>query len=284
MGTSVAPVARFSPAPGIFIDRTEKSVSISGAMELYGPEANAARALSIEQSINKTWNASFPDGYTVKCNITVRYRDASTAAGNATQIEAAMISGPSHVTDIPGLDRSMTLNASESDAFTWTPAHEFGHILGLKDRYSESITSKISGQFGGTRQSTVDPNYQGNLMAVVGGVLESKNVGDLATENAPSPYWINDDDSVRDWVNAHSSIEIGKLSTKNKLAMIHTLMEGWISDDDVDAMGRICASVTTQAEAVAIQKGVDLLDFSSIGQRTRMRVFFSNMPGGWIGG
>jgi hypothetical protein len=85
------------------------------------------------------WTKSFPDGYSVTCNVSVRYRDPGTGAGNATQIEAVVISGPSHVTNLPAFDRSMTLNAGESDAFTWTPTHEFGHIIGLQDRYSESI-------------------------------------------------------------------------------------------------------------------------------------------------
>jgi hypothetical protein len=276
--SDVLPVQRFSPAPGIWIDRTEKSVAVTGAMELYGDEANAARALSIEHSINATWTQTFPDGYAITCNITVRYRGPGSSAGNATQIEAKQTSGPSHVRDVPGLDRCMTLNASEPDAFTWTPTHEFGHILGLKDRYSESIMSKIVGSFGGTRSNTVHPGYQGNLMAVDQGKLESKNVADLATENEPSPWWLNDDDQVRAWVNAHSTGDIGRLSTASKLKAIKTLMGGWISDDDVDAMGKICSSVTTKAEADAIRNGVDLLDFTSLGQRTRMRVFFAKMP------
>ncbi len=284
MSDEVLPVGRFSPAPGIIVDRTLNSVNITGAMELYGPEATAARALSVEQSINNTWTFSFSDGYSVSCKVSARFRDShSKVAANATQIEALKMAGPSHVTDMPGRDRTMTLNANEPDAFTWTPAHEFGHIIGLKDRYSESIMSQIRGTFGGTRTTTADPKYQTNLMAVHGGVLEKQNVGDLASENAPSPYWVNDDVQVRNWTNAHSTIEIGMLSTANKLKMIHTLMGGWISDNDVDAMGRICCSVTTKVEAQAIQKGVDLLDFTSIGQRTRMRVFYSRMPGGWIG-
>ena len=285
MSDEVLPVGRFCPAPGIFVDRTLNSVNITGSMELYGPEATAARAQSVEHSINDTWTHSFPDGYSVSCRVFVRYRNGdSKAAANATQIEAIKTDGPSHVTDMPGFDRTMTLNANEGDAFSWTPAHEFGHIIGLKDRYSEGIMSSVKGQFGGTRSATADPNYRTNLMAVVGGALEKQNVADLASENAPSPYWINDDDQVRDWINAHSTIEIGMLSTTNKLKMIHTLMGGWISDEDVDAMGRICGSVTTVAEAQTIQKGVDLLDFTSIGQRTRMRGFFSRMPGGWLGG
>lgn len=280
---AVPPVGRFSPAPGIYVDRTGNSVEITGRMELFGPEANAARAQSIENSINRVWTRTFPDGHSIRCHVSVRYRGPASSAGNATQIEALNTTGPSHVTDIPGVDRTMTLNARGAEAFGWTAAHEFGHIIGLSDRYSESIMSQIAGRFGGTRHTTVDPDYQTNLMAVHGGVLESRNVADLASENAPSPYWVNDDDRVRDWVTAHSTIEIGRISTTNKLKMMRTLMGGWISDDDVQAMGRICQSVRTAAEARTIQNGIDLTDFSSIGQRTQMRVIFSRMPGGWLG-
>ena len=187
------------------------------------------------------------------CNITVTYRGKGSRAGTATQIKADKIAGLSHVSF-----GSMTLNANEADAFTWTPVHEFGHIIGLKDRYAEKIISSIKGQFGGA--------------------LESKNVKDVAEETAPSPYWINDDDQVRDWVNGHALGDVGKLSTGNKLKAIKTLMGGWISDDDVAAMSRICSSVTSKTEADAIRHGVNLLDMSSIGQRTMMRVAFARMP------
>lgn len=283
MADDVLPVGRFSPAPGIFVDRTINSVRIEGAMELYGPEATEARAHSVENSINNMWTRSFPDGYSVRCSIRVRYRGPGSSAGTATQIEALISSGPSHVTSLPFCDRTMTLNASEPDAFTWTPAHEFGHILGMRDRYSESIMSQLRGTFGGTRQTTAQPGYQANLMAIDGGVLESRNIGDLASETAPSPYWINDDDHVRDWISAHSTAEIRLIATSNKLRMIQTLMGGWISSEDMDAIGRICGSVTTAAEARQIQNGVNTMDFSSIGQRTQMRGFFSRMPGGWLG-
>lgn len=273
----VLPVAKFSPAPGVFVDRTENLVSISGAMELYGPEATAARAASVQNSINTTWTRAFPDGSSVSCNITVTYRAPGSQAGNATQIEAVKISGPSHVS--PGLNgRSMTLNANESDAFAWTAAHEFGHIIGLDDRYSEGIISKVMGTFGGTRTTTVQPGYKGNIMAVGGGALEGKNVADVAEENEPSPYWINDDDQIRDWVNGHSPSDIGSLSITSKLKAIKVLMGGWISDDDVAAIARICSGVTSSTEAAAIRNGVDLLDMNSIGQRTAVRVAFAKMP------
>lgn len=273
--TAVLPVVRFSPAPGLWVDRTETSVSITGQMEMFGPEANAARAQSVEHTINQTWTSTFPDGYAVSCNVSVRYRAPSDAAGNVAQIEVVAISGPSSVNSFT---HNMTLNSSSPDVFTWTAAHEFGHVLGLDDRYSEGIMSTIRGRFGGTRANTVDPRYQGNLMAVHGGVLEGKNVQDIAVETAPSEWWINDDDQVLAWVNHHSLADVGRLTTANKLRAIHTLMGGWISDEDVAGIARICSSVTTGAEATAIRNGVDLLEFSSIGQRTAVRVAFARMP------
>lgn len=76
------------------------------------------RAATIERNINSTWTHSFDDGYSVSFNITVRFRDKDSRAGDGTQIEALKCDRPSHVTDYPLFDRSMTLNATEPDAFT----------------------------------------------------------------------------------------------------------------------------------------------------------------------
>ncbi|MEZ6059422.1 MAG: hypothetical protein R3C19_03570 [Planctomycetaceae bacterium] len=55
-------------------------------------------------------------------------------------------------------------------------------------------------------------------------------------------------------------------------------MGGWISDEDVDAINRILSSVNARAEAQSIRAGIRLLDFTSIGQRTAVRVGLSQMP------
>lgn len=273
------PIGRFSPAPGIWVDRTERSIRITGTMEAYGAEATAARAATIQQSINSTWTQTFPDGYSIATTISVNYRGpGASASSNSAQIEIVNISGPSNVNNIPGMGRKMTLNASSPHVFDWVVAHEFGHVIGLDDRYSESIFSKIGGHFGCQRTSTVQPGYEGNMMGVHRGTLASRNLADIAAENEPSPYWINDDDQVRNWINAHPAADITRLSTVNKLRAIRTLMGGWISDDDMSAIGRICGSVNNPVEANAIRNGINLNDFTSIGQRTQMRVFFSRMP------
>ena len=246
MGSNdVLPVGRFSPARGITVTRSGKSAAIDGAMELFGPAATASVATTIEASINSIWTATFPDGYSVTCKIKVRFRGAGSTATDVTQIEAVAIDGPSHV-GIGTRGRYMVLNAKERDAFTWTAAHEFGHIIGLADRYSESIMSKIGGLFGGQRTTTVDTGYSGNLMAVSGGALWSRNLADLAVENEPSPCWINDDDYVSEWVNTSPLSDVTRLPTSSKLKALNTLLGGSACSDDLRAMTKICSSVKTK--------------------------------------
>lgn len=115
-------------------------------------------------------------------------------------------------------------------------------------------------------------------MAVQNGVLESKNLQDLARENQPSAYWFNDDDRVRDWVNHHVIADVSRLSAADKIKMIKILMSGWVSDDDVVTIARICSAVRTHAEAERVRAGVDVLDLTSIGQRMRVRVALGSMP------
>jgi hypothetical protein len=131
-------------------------------MELWGAEANVARAASVQLATNEKWNRTFKDGYSMKCNVTVRYRGPDSRPSFAVQIEALKMAGPSNV-KISDSKRPMQLNATEPDAFTWTPAHEFGHVLGLNDRYTETIMSQIRGSWGGRRVTSPQPGYAKQL-------------------------------------------------------------------------------------------------------------------------
>jgi hypothetical protein len=107
-------------------------------------------------------------------------------------------------------------------------------------------------------------------MGIYAGALETRNLRDLIAEN--SPGWTEDDDRVRDWIKHHTTKEIGKISTNNKIRMIKTLMGGWISDDDVETIVRICSSVQNKSEANKIKSNINLRDFSGLGQRMRVRI------------
>jgi hypothetical protein len=115
-------------------------------------------------------------------------------------------------------------------------------------------------------------------MAVHRGALHGQNIRDVAAENDPSAYWVNRDDYLRDLIDAHPVTDIARLSTASKLAAIGVPMDGWISDADVAAIGKICRSVATKTEADTIRAGIDPLDFPSLGQRTWVRLAFANMP------
>lgn len=138
--------------------------------------------------------------------------------------------------------------------------------------------SKIRSTWGGSRIKTVEPGYANNIMAVAGGVLTSQNLADLAAENEPSPYWVNDDHQVSAWVSSHSFADVARLTTRSKLAALRTLLGGWLSEDDIAAIRKICGSVQSRAEAATLRAGLDLHSVSDFGQRTTLRVILSQMP------
>lgn len=248
-------------------------------MEVYGSDATSADAGRIQNTINNTWTKSFPDGFQVRCSVVVRYRAPGSPEGPFAQIEVLKTSGASNVNYLNG--RKMTLNTTTNRdlKLDWTAAHEFGHVIGMEDRYSESIMSKLKDAVGMDREGTVPhEGYKGNLMGESGGAIASQNLRDAIEENQPSPYWMNDDDQVRNWIMARALGEISNLSTSNKIKAIKVLMSGWISDDDMRSIEKICQSVKTGAESRNIQTAIDLNDFTSLGQRTQMRVFYTRMP------
>ena len=116
-------------------------------------------------------------------------------------------------------------------------------------------------------------------MASPGGTLDARNVVDIGVQKEQSKLaFIQDDDQVADWVSAHTTADIANLSTADKLRALQTLQGGFISAQDLAAIGRICRSVSSHSEAEAIRDGVDLSQFVDLGQRTQMRVFLAQMP------
>ncbi len=92
--------------------------------------------------------------------------------------------------------------------------------------------------------------------------------------------FFNDDDQIRTWVAKQDLAAVGRQPAPEKIRMINTLLDGWVSDDDLDAIDRICRSVTSFQGMVAIQNAISPLEISltSIGQRTRLRVILSRHP------
>jgi hypothetical protein len=269
---AVEEVGTFFPMEGLTVSVTGQKVVISGTLLVEGAEATPANLSAGQATINSYWTKSFPDGFAVTCNVAL----VPKGSGSGATIVMAKADKDSHVNMAT---ETMHLNMNESNALTWTIAHEFGHMLGMKDRYSETVWSRIKFLVGAQRDGTkADPGYEGNVMADVSGQTESKNVKDLTEENKPG--YFRDDDDVRAWAAAHPPAEIGALSAESLNRMIDRLMAGWISAADVDAMIRILDSVTDPAKSQAVKSHVEsqLLDMTSIGQRTQIRVALSRMP------
>src|SRR5690242_5783416 len=81
-------VSRFFPAPGVVVDRVERKVRIRAWLELSGPEATLAKAVTVRDTINTKWTFAFKNGREVSCNATVGYRGPGTTAGYGVQIVA----------------------------------------------------------------------------------------------------------------------------------------------------------------------------------------------------
>ncbi|HEX5168485.1 MAG TPA: DUF4157 domain-containing protein [Cyclobacteriaceae bacterium] len=171
----------YNPGPGIAITLSGNAFVINANMEVYGPGATAAIASQMQSTISRVWNASFSNGYSVTSNISITARGA-TADSSRTGIYVLNAEGMTRVMPsywVVGSNEVRYFVGSPDTDINWTPAHEFGHLIGLPDHYSESILSRVGGLFGGTRTTTVDTGWEGNIMGSHGGVLESKNLEEL---------------------------------------------------------------------------------------------------------
>ena len=88
------------------------------------------------------------------------------------------------------------------------------------------------------------------------------------------------DNKVREWVKNHTKIELQSLPISFKVHMINALLDGWITDSDIDTIEVICKNVTNSSDAKEIRASVEgrLSEMISIGQRTRVRFILSDMP------
>ncbi|MGC0402649.1 hypothetical protein RKD27_005293 [Streptomyces sp. SAI-126] len=260
-------------ASSLTIDRTGTHLTITGTLAATGDAASATSAATVEATIQSYWTQTFSDGYTVTCAVKVVYYPAgSVLPANTNIVDITTWSlRPSRVNLVTG---NMTLDTREPDALTWAAAHEFGHLLGLNDRYSLSIMESIRNL---RRVTTPDPGYAGNLMAESGGKLESKNLKDIGTENAPSA--LSKDDRIRSWVTRASRADLRALPTATRTAMLETLLSGWISDEDIAAVEAIVAVTVAGADSAAVKAALEaVLHSAGAGDRARLRLMTNQLP------
>lgn len=111
----------------------------------------------------------------------------------------------------------------------------------------------------------------GFLVGIPAG-MAGEAIADVAYDEATI-----DDDEIREYT-ANSSLEqIRVLPFTEKVRLIFSLMKGWVSEEDIVAIERICLSVNNASELSTLRAVVEpqLINLTSIGQRTRVRVAFA---------
>jgi hypothetical protein len=244
------PVASYSPYEGIRVDRVGDDVRITANLVVTGEDATPEKAKEIEDRIRRAWSGNFGDGTTVRTNVSVTYLPPGTPVPDGTAtVLLEKILGPSHMSRLTG---DVTINTSKPHALD-AIGHEFGHQIGLRDRYTESIASRISGEFGGERHTPPIPGHETNIMAARYPV-KSENVRDLSVENAPDPG--STDDQIRDWVTRSDAGQMAALATPTKVKMANELMSGWVSDQDVGAIEILCRTARPGAQSDALREAI----------------------------
>ncbi len=185
---------------GITITWSGNFISITANLEVSGPAATAQIANQMKNTIETIWNAGFDQSYRVSCSVDMRFRGSSTEDSTRNQIYVTVDSSATNVTRNPTLFySSMNYHVNNSTVIGWTPAHEFGHMLGLDDHYSESVWSRIRDICGYSRYTTVHPGWQGNIMATHMGTLERRNLQELFGIHASELVTIFEDSAEDFW-------------------------------------------------------------------------------------
>ncbi|HEX2571486.1 MAG TPA: DUF4157 domain-containing protein [Polyangia bacterium] len=87
------------------------------------------------------------------------------------------------------------------------------------------------------------------------------------------------DDDIRAWVNVHREA-LERQSIQEKIRMIETLFNGWMSEEDLRAIELVVGSVGTETEMAQLRERFEkrLLELQNLGQRTRMRIALMRQP------
>ena len=180
---------------GITMNWSGNSIVLTADLEVSGAAATATIANQIKQTIENIWNAGFYDSYYVSCTVNLRFRSTGSEDSNRSQIYVTNDNSATNVSTFSTLYYSrMNYHINSSSVITWTPAHEFGHMLGLDDHYDEGTWSRIRDICGYSRNTTIQP------------VLEKRNLQELFALHAYEMVTIVEDTVVDYWVGLNRAI------------------------------------------------------------------------------
>ena len=124
----------------------------------------------------------------------------------------------------------------------------------------------------------------GNVPGIPGAGVHADNPNTMmdsvkARENAPTAK-LKGDSELREWLKGHSYDDIRKLPQFEKVRIISRLIDGWVSDDDLEAIEWVIKSIKDPQEMTAIvteiSPRVSELRFAK--QRTRLQTALDTKP------
>jgi hypothetical protein len=183
----------FKDSQGRDAEMTVQGTQVTFKVTIYiwGSGATSQMALEMQSSIlhvfnrgpfGPKWQYTDPatgTNYGVKFDVSVKLLSTVTPKKHFTPaetvehfsddnvIEVRNTKGRSHVSG----GKTGIFAAGEPDFLSYTVLHEFPHLIGLDDRYTENKDGSV----------TIQRGYERNVMATRRGVLQQRNIDDLMT-------------------------------------------------------------------------------------------------------
>lgn len=127
----------------------------------------------------------------------------------------------------------------------------------------------------------------------VGGALDADNPNTLmeglekrdagpAYVPMPDTSALESDTEMRAWVAGAKPAELTRILMSEAIRIVTRLLEGWVTDDDITAIEKICASMQDSGRKKTLQKAIGPLEETLFSERQRLRLhnaLFSIGPG-----
>jgi hypothetical protein len=121
----------YNPGPGLSLSLSGHAVTINANIEIYGAGATSSIAGDFKSTIENYWNHTYDDGYSVKTTASVSVQ-GDKPDKSKTRIDVIKEKGVTNVAPTYWIAGANYMQYyTESSKIGWTPAHEFGHLLGV---------------------------------------------------------------------------------------------------------------------------------------------------------
>jgi hypothetical protein len=101
---------------------------------------------------------------------------------------------------------------------------------------------------------------------------DRKTISETAFDSGSSG--LTSDSDIRDFVSTQRPEILNALAGAEKVRLVTRLFNGWMSDDDIDAIERIYNN-STNAQKAQIRGAINIDDLTSADQRARLRALFA---------